>query len=83
MGEPLTTFFPFRASQRCKGPLSIPEEKVNSGEESSSEQYFQTTVLGSQGSGLEETSRRRWRRANFLSSQPTGNISSPQLAALQ
>lgn len=83
MGELLTTFFPFKALQRCKGPLSIPKEKVNSGEESSLEQCFQTTVLGSQGSGFEETSGRRWRRANFLSSQPAGNISSPQLAALQ
>ena len=57
-GRTVTTFFPFKALRTCKEPLRVPEEKVNSGEESSLEQCFQTTVWGPQGSGFEETPRR-------------------------
>lgn len=53
----VTTIFLFKALQTCKGPLEIPKEKVNSREESSLEESFQTTVWGAQGSGFEETPR--------------------------
>lgn len=57
-GRTVTLFFPLKALQTCKGPPRVPEEKVNSGEESRLDQYFQTAVWGPQGSAFEETPRR-------------------------
>lgn len=45
----VTIIFLFKALQTCKGPLKIPRGKVNSREESSLEECFQTTAWGAQG----------------------------------
>lgn len=56
-GRTVTIIFLFEALQACEGPLKILREKVNSREESSYEECFQTSVWGAQGIGLEQTLR--------------------------